>query len=69
MQLVSKMLTDLLKDKNAPLFQIVDPAVLESLLNEQDRWPWYGQLMQAPQTIAYMLQIDCWLRHFHIRVG
>ncbi len=68
MQLVSKMLTDLLKDRNAILFQIVDPAALESLLNEQNRWPWYGQLMQAPQTIAYMLQIDCWLRHFKVRI-
>ena len=68
MQLVSGMLTDLLKNRNAPLFQIVDPAALERLLNAQNGWPWYGQLMQTPQTIAFMLQIDCWLRHFDVRI-
>ena len=28
--------------------------------------PWYGQLMKAPQTMAYILQIDHWLRKYRV---
>jgi asparagine synthase (glutamine-hydrolysing) len=26
--------------------------------------PWYGQLMAAPQMMAYLIQIDFWLRQY-----
>ena len=56
----------LLADKNAPLFAIVDRKAVEKLLQDEYTWPWYGQLMQVPQTMAYMLQIDFWLRHYQV---
>lgn len=28
--------------------------------------PWYGQLMAGPQLLAYYLQIDFWLREYHV---
>jgi len=31
-------------------------------------WPWYGQLMRRPQTIAYLLQLDFWLRYYHVEI-
>ena len=58
----------LLEDKNAPLFQIVDADAVQKLLADNYTWPWYGQLMKVPQTMAYMLQIDFWLRHYQIEV-
>ena len=30
--------------------------------------PWYGQLMAGPQMLAYIIQIDYWLRHYNIKV-
>lgn len=58
----------LLEDKNAPIFQIVKPEALHTLLGDSYTWPWYGQLMRVPQTMAYMLQIDFWMRHYQVEV-
>lgn len=68
LQLVSGMLKDVLAENNAPIFQIVDRSALENLLNAEYVWPWYGQLMRVPQTIAYMLQINRWLQLYNVSV-
>jgi len=65
-QAVSAKLESLLEDKNAPLFQLVDRQAAKELLTAEYAWPWYGQLMKVPQTICYLLQIDEWLRMYHI---
>lgn len=67
-KIMESRLQSLLQDKNAPIYQIVDKTALSNLLQDQYTWPWYGQLMKVPQTIAYMLQIDFWLRHYHIEL-
>jgi asparagine synthase (glutamine-hydrolysing) len=66
--LVQAALKELLNDRNAPILQIVDPNALKGLLNAEYSWPWYGQLMRLPQTIAYMLQLNFWLKHYKVRV-
>ena len=68
LQLVSDRMKELLSRDDAPLFQIVSKEALQNLLNAEYAWPWYGQLMKVPQTIAYMLQIDHWLAHYNISV-
>ena len=65
-QAVSDKLRELLRDKDAPLFQLVDRQAAKDLLTAEYAWPWYGQLMKVPQTICYLLQIDGWLRLYHI---
>ena len=67
-QIVSQMLRQVLADPNAPIFSIVDKKALESLLTAEFTWPWYGQLMKKPQTIAYMLQLNFWLSHYRISI-
>ena len=67
-ELVSSQLKSLLADPSAPIFQIVDRKALEQLLTAEFVWPWYGQLMKKPQTIAYMLQLNFWLRHYRISI-
>ena len=68
MALVSNMLRSVLEQNDAPIFQIVRKDKLRSLLEADWPWPWYGQLMKTPQTIAYMLQINFWLDYYHISV-
>lgn len=68
LQLVSSRLEALLSTNDAPLFQIVNKQALNKLLESEYAWPWYGQLMKVPQTIAYMLQINHWLAHYKISV-
>lgn len=68
MELVSNMLRDLLSKPDAPIFQIVSRSALEALISSEYKWPWYGQLMRTPQTIAYMLQINTWLATYNIQI-
>ncbi len=67
-QLMEQQLVALLEQKNAPLFQIVSRAAVTNLLQDSYTWPWYGQLMKTPQTMAYMLQINFWLEHYGVEL-
>ena len=69
MHLVSEALKQVLDGQDAPIYQIVNKESLSDLLNAGHSYPWYGQLMQAPQTIAYMLQINFWLEEYDVKVG
>lgn len=66
--LVSRQLEELLEDSQAPLFDLVDRKTARDLLTAEYDWPWYGQLMKVPQTICYLLQINSWLRKYHVRL-
>lgn len=68
LSMVSDGLRNVLQKKDAPIFQIVQKKELENLLHAEFAWPWYGQLMKLPQTIAYMLQINFWLTHYGVEI-
>ncbi len=61
LELVTARMEDLLKNKQAPLFKLVSREAVSRILHEDPAWPWYGQLMRRPQTIAYLLQVNEWL--------
>ena len=65
---VSEELEIILRDPSAPLLEIVRPQALEELLRSQRKTPWYGQLMTTPQTIAYFLQLNYWLREYGVKI-
>ena len=66
--MVEERLRLVLQSKDAPLFRIVRRASVSRLLDEEYPWPWYGQLMRRPQTIAYLLQINTWLRTYNVEL-
>lgn len=68
MSLVKARLERLLEQQDAPLFQVCDRKAVQRLLTEEPAWPWYGQLMTLPQTIAYLLQIDFWMERYKISI-
>lgn len=68
LRLMRTRLEDLMADNTAPLWQLVDRASLQELTRNGMSWPWYGQLMGLPQTMAYLLQIDFWLRHYNVNI-
>ena len=59
----------LLDDKDAPLFHVVNRDAVESLFDSEPVWPWYGQLMRLPQTFAWLLQVDFWLRRYKLELN
>ncbi len=63
---VSDLLKTLLEQKDAPIYGLIDREALVQLLQTEYTWPWYGQLMKQPQTIAFMLQINFWLSYYKV---
>lgn len=68
MTFVANKLKELIEDKSQPIHELVSADAVEGLLISDDPWPWYGQLMKAPQTIAYLLQMNAWLKHYHVDI-
>ncbi len=66
--MVSDLLRELLEQGSSPMFDFVKKEELERLLTAERAQPWYGQLMTTPQTIAYFLQMDWWMRKYHVTV-
>ena len=64
-ELISHRMQELL-EKDAPLWQLVSKEAVKTFLHTDSPWPWYGQLMRKPQTMAYFLQLDFWLRHYQV---
>ena len=66
---VAKLLEELVWDTSAPIWQIVRRDKAATLLSiENNPQPWYGQLMTTPQTIAYLLQVNYWLKKYNIKI-
>ena len=66
--LMRRRLDALLGDPTAPLWELVRPEEVRRMAGEEMATPWYGQLMRTPQTIAYLCQIDHWLRRYHVDI-
>lgn len=63
---IGQRLKKVLADPSSPLFSLVDRNEVQTLYDSETAWPWYGQLMRTPQTMAYLLQLDFWLRSYRI---
>ena len=67
-QLVAEKLKLLLQEKDALLFALVNREEAAQLFEAAPVWPWYGQLMRVPQTMAFLLQLDFWLRTYDVEL-
>ena len=65
-KLVGEKLQKVVEEKEAPLWNLVRREAVAALFQEEYAHPWYGQLMRKPQTMAYLLQIDEWLRRYQV---
>ncbi len=67
--LLREKLTQVLQDSNAPVRGLVNEEALKGgLLRSGGDYgrPWFGQLMAGPQMMAYLLQLNSWMKRFHI---
>ena len=58
----------ILRDSGQPIHKLLSTEAVQSLLSEQFDYgkPWFGQLMAGPQLLAYLIQINYWMLHYHI---
>lgn len=66
LEAVTQRLKDIISQPT-PLMELVKRSELERLLTHADHVQWYGQLMNLPQTIAFFIQLDFWLKRYKIR--
>ena len=63
------MMDEILKDATSPILEIIDRDVVRRIVDtkgESFKTPWYGQLMTGPQLIAYLIQVNHWLREYNV---
>ena len=68
LNLMQRRLGKLLADRSAPLWELVSREQARTVARNDQSWPWYGQLMARPQTIAFFCQLDHWLRHYGVDI-
>ena len=61
---------EMMDDSHAPVMDFLDRKKLARFLTSPSDYgkPWYGQLMAGPQMLAYLLQVNFWLKTYHIEV-
>lgn len=54
----------------SPLTELLNMTTLNQFLDNPKDYgkPWYGQLMAGPQMIAYLLQIDYFLKKYKVKI-
>jgi len=68
--LLKERLRERITDPSSPLRPLLNAEYVSCFIDAVKDYgkPWYGQLMAGPQMLAYLLQIDFWLKHYRIRL-
>jgi len=68
--LLTDKVKQILADSTSPVLQFLDRNKVEKFLAAPSDYgkPWYGQLMAGPQMLAYIWQIDYWMRKYRIEL-
>lgn len=63
-ELLVKNFIEVINSTNEPINQLLDKEKSLNFVNSKMNHtnPWYGQLMAGPQLIAYMLQVNYWMK-------
>ena len=68
---VSNMLKKILEDRSSPIHQIIDYDFVSNIVDtggKSFKEPWYGQLMTGPQVIAYLIQLNNWMKFYNVKL-
>ena len=69
--IVCSMMNEILDDKTSPILQIINKDKIKEIVDTKGvayKTPWFGQLMTGPQMIAYLIQVDTWLREYNVNI-
>ncbi len=64
---VKILLQEIVDNPTEPLHLFIKKEKLIELMNANNAQPWYGQLMTTPQTIAYFIQFNYWLKKYNVK--
>lgn len=68
LKVVKEMLNNIIKNPKAPINRLLNHDYILEIINTDGKAftrPWFGQLMTAPQLMAYLCQVNMWLETFY----
>ena len=71
-ELLKRKILHLRDDATAPISPFIDKEKLCALalgMTRETNLPWFGQLMNAPQLLAYILQVNFWLNEYGVEIA
>lgn len=65
-RILAQKLLNIINDTNSPVKAFVDKKKVLAFMEAPAEYgkPWFGQLMAAPQLMAYMIQVNYWLEKY-----
>lgn len=66
-----RWVSDILHDPSSPVLPFIDTKRFRELASSDSsafHLPFFGQLMNLPQTLAYIAQVDVWLRTYKVSI-
>ncbi len=70
-QAMRSLTLSMLADSKCPLLPLINQAAVRDLtlsVQSDTDIPWFGQLMNAPQLLAYLIQVNFWLAEYKISI-
>ncbi len=70
-RIVKKELSKIMEDKSSPINNLLNREyILEIIDTEGNAFsrPWFGQLMTGPQLMAYLIQVNMWLKKYNPKI-
>ncbi len=70
-KIVQDWMRGIMKDKSSPILDLVDKRAIKLLIEtggSSFKAPWFGQLMRGPQLLAYLVQVNEWLKEYKVKI-
>ncbi|MTK13277.1 MAG: asparagine synthase (glutamine-hydrolyzing) [Clostridiaceae bacterium] len=70
-KIVQNWMTDIMNDKSSPILDLIDKNSVKTLIDtggSSFKEPWFGQLMRGPQLLAYLIQVNTWLKEYNVKL-
>ena len=69
-RLCADYVSRIFEDNTSVAASLFDRNAVQKLMQRPESLaePWFGQLMRTPQIFAYIIQLDRWFRHYHVKI-
>lgn len=70
-ELVGNKLLSIIEDSTSPILDFINIEEITNIINSKvDAFtkPWFGQLMTGPQFLAYLIQVNNWMKEYKVKI-
>lgn len=71
-QSINQQLSNILNDPSSQLPALINTKIILDLIKNpndtSNNIPWFGQLMDTPRLLAFLIQLDYWMRKYKVRL-